>query len=769
MRSIALILPMSIVFLATGCGNDAKSQDSNEGNGGEIYTPATPNAVPQASFSSHREGDTERDGYRFVVEGTVFDADHAIEDLDISITADGEDVCSDLAVDENGNVSCEILPTEGMLNLKLRVVDPEGDAADATVSITVNPTDAPVAVIDLPAEGNAQYYTDIAINVAGSISDTETAVADLEYTLASDLDPELDFGIEIDADGNLTGSAMMSEGIHTLTLTVVDETGKVGQDSVQFEVGPDNQNPICSIVGPIDGASTISGEATSLDADVSDPDVGPELVQVRWESDIDGILSEGLASDEGAADLDVRLTDGIHNLTFIAVDETGASCEASVSHVVGSAPMVTFNSPADGSTLNEGSDIVFSVTVGDAETAADALSIEWTDGAGTVLSTDAADASGIATFTATDFAPGDHTVTITATDADGFSQSASITITVNAAPSAPVVSLSPVSPDASSDLEAIIDVASVDPEGSAVSYTYEWSVDGAPSAASTSSTLPASATQRGENWSVNVIPNDGMMDGAGAGANVTIANAAPVASAVAINPDPASISDDLVCNATGSDSDGDALTWSYGWTIDGADAGETSNTLASGAFTKGQEIICSATPNDGFEDGAPMASAAISINNSAPTIDAVAVTPSPATSADSLTCDVTASDADGDSLSYTYAWQVDGVDAGVSTATLLPSKFARDSVVSCTASVSDDGVDFVSETSASTTILNSAPDMDSVSITPAMPTVADDLTCVASGTDHDGDSLSYTYAWTVNGASAGASETLAAGCSPRAT
>ena len=89
MRSIALILPMSIVFLATGCGNDAKNQDSNEGNSDEIYTPATPNAVPQASFSSHREGDTERDGYRFVVEGTVFDADHAIDDDAASTTPKG--------------------------------------------------------------------------------------------------------------------------------------------------------------------------------------------------------------------------------------------------------------------------------------------------------------------------------------------------------------------------------------------------------------------------------------------------------------------------------------------------------------------------------------------------------------------------------------------------------------------------------------------------------------------------------------------------------
>ncbi|HCH64559.1 MAG: hypothetical protein CL927_04090 [Deltaproteobacteria bacterium] len=764
MRSIALILPMSVVFLATGCGNDAKNQDSNGSNSEEeVYTPAAPNAVPQASFTSHRAGDTEREGYAFIVEGTVFDADNAPGELDVFITADGEDVCSDLAVDEDGKVSCEIMPSEGMLNLQLRVVDPEGDAADATVSITVNPTDAPVAAIDLPSDGNNQYYTDIAINIAGSIGDTETAVADLEYSLESDIDADLDFGIEIDADGNLTGSAMLSEGIHTLTLKVIDETGKVGQDSVQFEVGPENQNPICTIVGPTEGTSTISGEVTNLDADVSDPDIGPDRVQVRWESDIDGVLSEGLASDASVTDFDVELTDGLHNLTVTAVDETGATCAASVSHVVGSAPMVAFNSPADGDIINEGSDIVFSVTVGDAETAAEALSIVWTDASGEVLSNDPADSSGLATFTATDFEPGAHTVTITATDADGFTQSASIAITVNAAPSAPVVSLSPVGPTTSADLQAIIDVDSVDPEGGAVSYTYEWSVDGVVSSASTSDILPGSATQRGENWSVNVVPSDGMMAGAGGAANVTIANEAPVASAVAINPDPASVGDDLTCNPTGADADGDSLSWSYGWTVDGADAGEASNTLASGAFTKGQEVICTATPNDGFEDGAPVASAASSIGNSAPSIDSVAITPNPATSSNVLTCDVSASDADGDSLSYSYAWQVDGADAGVSTSTLNTASFSRNSVVSCTVSVSDDGVAFVSDTSIAITILNSAPDMDSVSISPAAPTVADDLTCIGSGSDNDGDSITYSYAWTVNGVASGSTATLASG------
>jgi hypothetical protein len=253
------------------------------------------------------------------------------------------------------------------------------------------------------------------------------------------------------------------------------------------------------------------------------------------------------------------------------------------------------------------------------------------------------------------------------------------------------------------------------------------------------------------------------MDGDLGAASVTIGNELPVASAVSISPDPASAHADLVCSPAGTDGDGDSLTWSYIWVVDSIDAGEESNTLAHAAFSKGQEVFCIATPNDGIEDGAPMASSAVTIANSAPTIDAVAITPDPATSSNDLTCGVTASDADGDSLSYGYAWQVDGVDAGVTTSTLAKASFSRNSVVSCTVSVSDDGVDFVTEASAGVTIGNSAPDMDSVTINPAVPTVSDDLDCVASGTDQDGDSISYTYAWTVNGSAAGATATLASG------
>ena len=74
-------------------------------------------------------------------------------------------------------------------------------------------------------------------------------------------------------------------------------------------------------------------------------------------------------------------------------------------------------------------------------------------------------------------------------------------------------------------------------------------------------------------------------------------------------------------------------------------------------FAKGQEVYVVITPNDGVENGTPVQSNAVVVSNSAPVMNSVTVTPDPATvGADDLTCDVTATDADGDSILYTYEW-----------------------------------------------------------------------------------------------------------------
>jgi bifunctional UDP-N-acetylglucosamine pyrophosphorylase/glucosamine-1-phosphate N-acetyltransferase len=165
------------------------------------------------------------------------------------------------------------------------------------------------------------------------------------------------------------------------------------------------------------------------------------------------------------------------------------------------------------------------------------LAITWVSDVDGALSSAAADSSGRTTFTTSGLALGAHAVTLTATDSDGMSGSAVVSFTVDGPPGAPTVALTPDPATSSDTLTATVVGPSADPEGDPVTYRYAWYVDGVVSGASTSASLPASATSRGEVWTVRVTPNDGYQDGAYAEASVTVGNGAFVAAGSAIGQD----------------------------------------------------------------------------------------------------------------------------------------------------------------------------------------------------------------------------------------
>ena len=101
-----------------------------------------------------------------------------------------------------------------------------------------------------------------------------------------------------------------------------------------------------------------------------------------------------------------------------------------------------------------------------------------------------------------------------------------------------------------------------------------------------------------------------------------------------------------------------------------------------------------------------------------PVLPDVTLSPNPAYEADTLNCTpATATDADGESVSYGYTWTVDGTEISEASETLDGTWFDRDQEVVCTVTPNDGEEDGESVDSNTVTIENSAPEPPQLSLT----------------------------------------------------
>ncbi len=228
-------------------------------------------------------------------------------------------------------------------------------------------------------------------------------------------------------------------------------------------------------------------------------------------------------------------------------------------------------------------------------------------------------------------------------------------------------------------------------------------------------------------------------------------NNPPVASNVALSPNPVLTNDVISVSATTSDADGDSVTLSYSWLINGNFISETGNTLSGTSwFDKNDQIQVEVTPNDGHINGNTTLSNTITISNTPPSISSVTISPLTLNNETVAFCTVSGwNDADGDSEGYQYAWRVNGVvlqDVAESS-----GPFNADEIVSCTATPND-GENTGQPLSSNnvTVVAADAPDADgdgvpdttdSCSDTPTGETVDVDG-CSPSQRDEDGDGVS---------------------------
>jgi cyclophilin family peptidyl-prolyl cis-trans isomerase len=245
--------------------------------------------------------------------------------------------------------------------------------------------------------------------------------------------------------------------------------------------------------------------------------------------------------------------------------------------------------------------------------------------------------------------------------------------------------------------------------------------------------------------------------------HVSVANQAPTATVTLSSPSP-TIKGTLTATAKASDPDGDAVTQTYVWSVNGNVVKTTSSTASTTDtldlsqvpnIKKGDTVKVTVTPSDGLLNGAP-ASDSVTVADSPPTATVSLNTTSPQTN-DTLTATATGADADGDPVTFTYAWAVNGNVVQTTTGTASTTNTFdlsqanhgnKGDKVTVTVTPNDGTLNGTPAT-ATATVANSPPAV-SVSLNTSSPPAGSTLTATAVPSDPDSDPVTLTYVWSVN-------------------
>jgi hypothetical protein len=252
----------------------------------------------------------------------------------------------------------------------------------------------------------------------------------------------------------------------------------------------------------------------------------------------------------------------------------------------------------------------------------------------------------------------------------------------------------------------------------------------------------------------------------------TVANTVPSISNVDIKPDNPMTTDNLYCNYTYSDADGDAESGTaYKWFKDNILQGSLTTQTISNTYTNDNEVwMCEVTPNDGFNYGNAVNSTTETIGGSNPSIvtysaDSNSTNPKNVGENITFTLDWSDPDQPGEAVRV-YVCNSSSINSsGCAGKTFCSTSNSAADPAECnyTALQSDnttvdywiivcDDSNLCSGVSSGTFDINHAPVMLTASILPATAYTNDLLTCSGTYSDSDSDSVSIDYLWFRNNA-----------------
>ncbi len=531
---------------------------------------------------------------------------------------------------------------------------------------------APTLEIESPS-GDGSYFVGDRVELRVRVSDAVDSPSDLAVRWS------LDIGFELTATPDITGVAFgelpnLGEGSFELLTEVEDTDGNVTDHRMTLTIERLNIEPTCAITSPVEGGLVAATVPNVFTGTVEDEEDGPDELAVDVE--VGGVIrAEAVIAADGtwAAEVD-GLEVGSRRVAAVARDGDGGTCRAEVQVSVSSAPEVTITHPLIGAEVSGGGDLELQATAIDYQDPEFSLIAVWSSDVDGILGTVAPSSLGDVTLSGVPLTTGPHLIRLEVTDLDGLTGFAQVNITVDAAPSTPVVSIRPVDPDSDDTLSVQFDEPSVDPEGGQVTYEWGWERDGVPEPFFDDGSIPSSQTAPGQVWSVTVWAID-LIGGRSlpAEASAVITNGPPTTTAPTIWPPTATSDTVLYCvEGTTVDPEGDPTTVEFTWEVDGVYVG-TGGALTAGTAIKNETVVCVATPSSLGSVGPSVPSAGLVIDNAPPTAPVPVIVPGAPEADDTLVCSVgtAATDPDGDAVTYDYTWYVDGLPAGFNTPTVL--------------------------------------------------------------------------------------------------
>ncbi|MEM9935524.1 MAG: PKD domain-containing protein, partial [Bacteroidota bacterium] len=561
------------------------------------------------------------------------------EPLTVNFSSDASDVDGTIASYQwnfgDGNTNSQEDPSHtfesaGVYNVRLVVLDNEGDSAVCTNTITVNENQCPLAVIQSSASAG---QAPLSINFNGTNStDLDGSIASYNWT----------FGDGSTASGSTVSHTFTSAGTYQVRLTVADDNGCENQASTTITVSSTTNAPPLAVCQ----SDKISGKAPLTVAfdGANSTDEDGAITEYTWDFGDESPLRTGinLSHTYNAA--------GTYTVTLTVVDDDGAPGQCSLEITVGDNSLPTASCEVSPTTGNTPLTVSASGS-GSSDSDGTIVSYSWNFGDGTTLQGESVSHE----FTEA----GTYTVTLTVTDNDGGEASCSEEVSINGAPVA-VCAVSLKSGEAPLTIN-VNGLSSTDSDGAIAEYTWDFGDGSLPR---TGVSLTHLYTTAGIYIVTLTVQDD---DGATAQCTETVTvsspNQLPIANCGNIPENgvaPLTITFD---GSASSDPDGTIAT--YAWDFGNGDSdGGTSVTYtytSAGTFTAKLVV----TDNAGGKDSCEQQ---IVVTANDPPVADCQVTPTAGNSPLTISVDGSAStDSDGMIESYVWDFGDGGTFSGIST------------------------------------------------------------------------------------------------------